>query len=51
MALVDVDSPRPHVRQVTLNRPDRLNAMSIDLVIELFDALGWRRTTTAGWSC
>lgn len=39
MALVDVDSPRPHVRQVTLNRPDRLNAMSIELVIELFDAL------------
>ena len=40
MALVDVDSPRPHVRQVTLNRPDRLNAMSIDLVIELLRRAG-----------
>src|SRR5262245_57002669 len=39
MALVDVDAPREHVRLVTLNRPDRLNAMSIELVIELFDAL------------
>jgi enoyl-CoA hydratase len=39
VALVEVDAPRPHVRQVTLNRPERLNAMSIDLVIELHDAL------------
>jgi enoyl-CoA hydratase len=39
VALVEVDVPRPHVRLVTLNRPDRLNAMSIDLVIELHDAL------------
>jgi enoyl-CoA hydratase len=33
--LVLVDHPRPHVSRVTLNRPDRLNAMSIDLVIAL----------------
>ena len=39
MSLVLVDSPVPHVRVITLNRPDRLNAMSIDLVIELYDAL------------
>jgi enoyl-CoA hydratase len=39
MALVHVDAPREHVRLVTLNRPERLNAMSIELVIELFDAL------------
>jgi enoyl-CoA hydratase len=39
MALVVVDAPRPHVRTVTLNRPERLNAMSIDLVIELHDVL------------
>jgi enoyl-CoA hydratase len=38
MSLVLVDSPVPHVRVITLNRPDRLNAMSIDLVIELYDA-------------
>jgi enoyl-CoA hydratase len=39
MSLVLIDTPAPHVRLVTLNRPDRLNAMSIDLVIELHDAL------------
>jgi enoyl-CoA hydratase/carnithine racemase len=39
MDLVLVDRPQPHTALVTLNRPDRLNAMSIDLVIELHDAL------------
>jgi enoyl-CoA hydratase len=39
MSLVLVEVPRPHVRVITLNRPDRLNAMSIDLVIELYAAL------------
>jgi enoyl-CoA hydratase len=33
--LVVLDHPRPHVARVTLNRPDRLNAMSIELVLEL----------------
>jgi enoyl-CoA hydratase len=39
MPLVTVEAPSEHVRLVTLVRPDRLNAMSIDLVIELYDAL------------
>lgn len=39
MSLVEISTPRPRVRVVTLNRPDRLNAMSIDLVIELAAAL------------
>jgi enoyl-CoA hydratase len=39
VALVLVDRPQPHTAVVTLHRPDRLNAMSIDLVIELYDAL------------
>jgi enoyl-CoA hydratase len=34
-----VDRPLPHVAVVTLYRPERLNAMSIDLVGELHDAL------------
>lgn len=39
MSLVLVDKPQPHTTVVTLNRPERLNAMSIDLVIALYDAL------------
>jgi enoyl-CoA hydratase len=38
-ALVLVDRPQPHTATVSLNRPDRLNVMSIDLVIALHDAL------------
>ncbi|MDZ7676602.1 MAG: enoyl-CoA hydratase-related protein [Acidimicrobiales bacterium] len=37
--LVIVDHPAPHVTTIRLNRPERLNAMSIDLVIALHDAL------------
>ena len=33
--LVRVEKPQPHTSVVTLDRPDRLNAMSIELVIEL----------------
>ena len=33
--LVRVDRPHPHVAVVTLDRPERLNALSIDLAIEL----------------
>jgi len=36
--LVIVETLRPHVRLVRLNRPERLNALSIELVIELYDA-------------
>src|SRR6476659_6633756 len=39
MSLVEITTPQPRTRVVTLNRPDRLNAMSIDLVIELAAAL------------
>jgi enoyl-CoA hydratase len=39
MSLVLVEHPQPHTAVVTLNRPDRLNAMSIDLVVELYDAV------------
>jgi enoyl-CoA hydratase len=36
--LVLLDQPADHVRVITLNRPEVLNAMSIDLVIALHDA-------------
>ncbi len=34
-----VERPRPHVAVVQLHRPERLNALSIDLVTELHEAL------------
>lgn len=34
-----VDRPRPHVAVVRMHRPDRLNALSIELVSALHDAL------------
>jgi enoyl-CoA hydratase len=39
MALVSVDSVRPHVRLVTLDNPSRLNSMSFALVTDLYAAL------------
>ena len=39
MALVQVARPSEHVAVVTLDRPSVLNALSIDLAIELHDVL------------
>jgi enoyl-CoA hydratase len=39
LTLVLVEKPRPHVSVVTLNRPERMNAMSFDLVVPLHEAL------------
>jgi len=39
VSVVLVERPSPQVTVVTLHRPDRLNAMSIELVTELHDAL------------
>jgi enoyl-CoA hydratase len=39
MALVRADRATDHVTVVTLDRPERLNALSIDLAIELADVL------------
>jgi enoyl-CoA hydratase len=35
MSLVRIEKPQPHTTLLTLDRPERLNAMSIELVIEL----------------
>src|SRR2546421_10852078 len=37
--LLLVDDPRPHVRRLTLSRPDKRNALSNDLRAEIFAAL------------
>jgi enoyl-CoA hydratase len=39
MSYVLIDRPRPHVCRITLNRPERMNAMSFDTVAPLYDAL------------
>jgi len=39
MATVTTEKPRPHVTVVRLDRPERLNAMSIELCLELKDTL------------
>ena len=38
MAYVEVSQPRPHVTQITMNRPERLNAMSFETIVPLREA-------------
>ena len=39
MSFIEIENPRPHVTLVTLNRPERMNAMAFDVMIPLRDAL------------
>jgi enoyl-CoA hydratase len=39
MSYLQIDHPRPHVTLVTLNRPERMNAMAFDVMVPLRDAL------------
>ncbi len=39
MSMVRVGKPRPHVSLITLNDPSTLNAMSFELVGDLYSAL------------
>jgi len=39
MAYIEIEQPRPHVTLVTLNRPERMNAMAFDVMIPLRDTL------------
>ncbi|UVO11035.1 enoyl-CoA hydratase [Mycobacterium sp. SVM_VP21] len=36
---VKVERPRPHVAQITLNRPERMNSMAFDVMVPLRDLL------------
>ena len=39
MPFVLIDKPRPKVTLVTLNRPERMNAMAFDVMVPLREAL------------
>jgi enoyl-CoA hydratase len=39
MSYVLVDKPRPHITQITLNRPERMNAMAFDVMVPFKEAL------------
>jgi enoyl-CoA hydratase len=39
MSFIEISKPRPRVTLVTLNRPERMNAMAFDVMIPLRDAL------------
>lgn len=39
MSFVLVDQPRPQVTQITLNRPERMNAMAFDVMVPFKEAL------------
>ena len=39
MSYVLVETPRPHVRLIRINRPERLNALSFETVVPLHDAI------------
>lgn len=49
MSYVLVDKPLPHVSRITLNRPERMNAMSFDTVAPLYDALRAVGTDNDTW--
>lgn len=39
MSFVLTEKPRPHVTMITLNRPERMNAMAFDVMVPLREAL------------
>lgn len=39
MSFIKIAKPRPHVTQITLNRPERMNAMAFDVVQPLIEEL------------
>jgi enoyl-CoA hydratase len=47
--LILVDHPAEHVGRVTLHRPERLNAMSIELVLALDEALAGLAAENSTW--
>lgn len=38
MSLIEITKPRPHTTVITMNRPERMNSMSFELMVPLHDA-------------
>lgn len=49
MSLVMIEKARPHVTVLRLNRPQRLNAMSFELMTALYDALRQVTADNSAW--
>ena len=39
MSFVKIDTPRPGIALITLDRPERMNAMAFDVMVPLREAL------------
>ncbi len=39
MSFIQIDHPREHVARITLNRPERMNAMAFDVMVPLREAI------------
>lgn len=39
MSFILIEKPKPHITQITLNRPERMNAMAFDVMVPLREAL------------
>ncbi len=39
MSFILIEKPRPHITKITLNRPERMNAMAFDVMVPLREAL------------
>jgi len=39
MSFVTVEKPRPYITLITLNRPERMNAMAFDVMVPFKEAL------------
>jgi enoyl-CoA hydratase len=49
MPYVVVEDPRPHVRVIRLNRPERMNAMSFDVMVPFREAIDAAATDNEVW--
>jgi enoyl-CoA hydratase len=50
MPYVEVEDPRPHVRVIRLNRPERMNAMSFEVMVPFREAIDAAATDNDVWA-